>query len=136
MDQPVEIKAQSSRCGHPCDGAVAIVAETERRGRAAPTAKDFGSVTGKGVTGQIGGKAVAIADPIKATAEGAIAALRTNGVEIVMATGDNAAIAAAVGGAFGIARIEAELFAPGQARADRAVAGPGSCGGDGRRRDQ
>ena len=135
--------------------AAAIVAEADRRGLTLPTVEGFRSVTGKGVTGWLDGRAVvlgnaalmaeqrvtmdrlgakaerlrgdgatvvflavdgtavgliAIADPIKATAEDAIAALRADGVEIVMATGDNAVTAGAVGRVFGITRIEAGLL--------------------------
>jgi Cu+-exporting ATPase len=52
----------------------------------------------------------AIADPVKATTAGALAALRAVGVEVVMLTGDNRATAHAVGRRLGIDRIEAEVL--------------------------
>jgi Cu+-exporting ATPase len=51
---------------------------------------------------------VAIADPIKATTPEALRLLREEGVEIVMATGDNRRTAEAVAQTLGITRIEAE----------------------------
>ncbi|MGE0553662.1 MAG: copper-translocating P-type ATPase [Gemmatimonadales bacterium] len=53
---------------------------------------------------------LAVADPIKDTAEGALAALRAEGVEVVMVTGDNRATAEVVGRRLGIERIEAEVL--------------------------
>jgi heavy metal translocating P-type ATPase len=61
----------------------------------------------------IDGKAagiVAIADPIKATTPGAIAALRDAGIRVVMLTGDNATTAKAVAHKLGIADVEAEVL--------------------------
>ncbi|WP_420853220.1 heavy metal translocating P-type ATPase [Stella humosa] len=53
--------------------------------------------------------AVAVADPVKDTTAPALAALRADGVRIVMLTGDNARTAAAIGQRLGIAEIEAEV---------------------------
>jgi Cu+-exporting ATPase len=50
---------------------------------------------------------IAIADPIKETTPAALDALRADGLEIVMATGDNAVTAAAVAAKLGIDRVEA-----------------------------
>jgi Cu+-exporting ATPase len=53
---------------------------------------------------------IAIADPIKATTAGAVAALRESGLRIVMLTGDNRRTAEAVARKLGIAEIEAEVL--------------------------
>ncbi len=61
----------------------------------------------------IDGKAagiIAIADPIKATTPGAIAALKEAGIRVVMLTGDNATTAKAVAHKLGIADVEAEVL--------------------------
>ncbi len=60
----------------------------------------------------IDGKAagvIAIADPIKGTTPGALAALRQAGIRVVMLTGDNAITARAVAAKLGIAEVEAEV---------------------------
>jgi len=133
--------------------AAAIVAAATERGLAPASATDFHSVTGKGITGRIEGREialgnrplladlgidaaaadheaeaqratgatvlfiaidgavaglVAIADPIKATTPEALRLLREEGIEIVMATGDNRRTAEAVAQTLGITRIEAE----------------------------
>jgi Cu+-exporting ATPase len=54
--------------------------------------------------------AIAIADPIKATTPGALAALRAAGIRVVMLTGDNATTARAVAARLGIAEVEAEVL--------------------------
>jgi Cu+-exporting ATPase len=135
--------------------AAAIVAAAKERGVAMEDVADFASVTGKGVTGRIGGRRVAIgnakllrdlgiagadlearadalrregttamlvavdsrpagiiavADPIKATTPAALAKLRTDGVRIVMLTGDNRTTAQAVATKLGISDIEAEVL--------------------------
>jgi Cu+-exporting ATPase len=54
--------------------------------------------------------AIAIADPIKATTPGALAALRAAGIRVVMLTGDNATTARAVAANLGIAEVEAEVL--------------------------
>jgi Cu+-exporting ATPase len=58
----------------------------------------------------------AIADPVKSTTRPALDALRDDGVTLVILTGDNAATAAAIGGALGIDRIEAEVLPDDKAR--------------------
>ncbi|HLH49717.1 MAG TPA: heavy metal translocating P-type ATPase, partial [Roseiarcus sp.] len=62
-----------------------------------------------GLDGKAAG-AIAIADPIKATTAGAVAALRNQGVRVVMLTGDNRRTAEAVARKLGIAEIEAEIL--------------------------
>ena len=53
--------------------------------------------------------AIAVADPIKETTPDALAALRAEGVRIVMLTGDNARTAAAIATRLGIQETEAEV---------------------------
>ena len=53
---------------------------------------------------------LAIADPVKATTLEALAALREEGVEVVMLTGDNRTTAEAVARQLGIDRVEAEVL--------------------------
>jgi Cu+-exporting ATPase len=53
---------------------------------------------------------IAVADPIKASAKAAIAALRSEGLRIVMLTGDNATTARAVAAQLDIAEIEAGVL--------------------------
>jgi P-type Cu+ transporter len=53
---------------------------------------------------------IAIADPIKASAKAAVAALRSEGLRIVMLTGDNATTARAVASQLDIAEIEAGVL--------------------------
>jgi len=52
----------------------------------------------------------AIADPVKETTPGALKALRAEGIEVVMLTGDNRVTADAVGRSLGIGRVEAEVL--------------------------
>jgi Cu+-exporting ATPase len=66
-----------------------------------------------GVDGELGG-IVAIADPIKDTTLEAIRALREDGVDIIMATGDAETTARAVAGRLGIARIESGILPAGK----------------------
>ncbi len=61
------------------------------------------------VQGEVAGL-LAIADPLKAGAREALDALRADGVEIVMATGDNRRTAEAVARQLGIERVEAEVL--------------------------
>ena len=56
---------------------------------------------------------IAVADPIKANSRDAIAALRDDGIRVVMLTGDNRATAQAVADQLGLDRVEAEVL-PGQ----------------------
>ena len=53
---------------------------------------------------------IAIADPIKPSAQAAIAALRSDGLRIVMLTGDNLTTARAVAKTLGIEEIEAGIL--------------------------
>ena len=62
-----------------------------------------------GVDGQVAG-VVAIADPIKDTTPDALAALRADGITVVMLTGDNRVTAEAVGRQLGIDRVEADVL--------------------------
>jgi len=135
--------------------AAAIVASASERGVAIKEVTDFGSVTGKGITGTIDGRKaavgnakllndlgvagadlearadtlrregatamfvavdgrpagiIAVADPIKATTPAALASLRSDGIRIVMLTGDNRTTAQAVAAKLGITDIEAEVL--------------------------
>jgi Cu+-exporting ATPase len=53
---------------------------------------------------------LSVSDPLKASASEAVRALRTEGLDIVLLTGDSRTAAEAVGRALGIARIEAEVL--------------------------
>jgi P-type Cu+ transporter len=53
---------------------------------------------------------IVIADPVKASAQGALAALRADGLRIVMLTGDNLTTARAVAARLGIEEIEAGVL--------------------------
>jgi len=53
---------------------------------------------------------IAIADPIKQTTPGALKALTTDGIRVVMLTGDNRTTAQAVARRLGIAEVEAEVL--------------------------
>jgi Cu+-exporting ATPase len=53
---------------------------------------------------------LAIADPVKETTPAALKALRDNGIEVVMLTGDNQVTADAVARSLGIDRVEAEVM--------------------------
>ncbi|HWU63029.1 MAG TPA: HAD-IC family P-type ATPase, partial [Ensifer sp.] len=57
---------------------------------------------------------VAAADPVKATAKGAVAALRESGFRVIMATGDQEAAARAVAGRVGIEEFRAGLLPEGK----------------------
>lgn len=60
------------------------------------------------VNGQLAGL-LAVSDPIKATTPDALAALRNNGLRIIMATGDGLATARAVGQRLGIDEVHGEV---------------------------
>lgn len=62
-----------------------------------------------GIDGKLGG-VIGIADPIKATSADAIAALKAEGIEVVMMTGDNRVTAEAVARRLGIDKVEAEVL--------------------------
>jgi Cu+-exporting ATPase len=53
---------------------------------------------------------LAIADPVKETTRAALKALREEGIDVVMLTGDNQVTAQAVAGKLGIDRVEAEVL--------------------------
>jgi Cu+-exporting ATPase len=143
---------------HPLSAA--IVAAARERGLALADASDFDAPAGKGVTGSVEGRrlaignrpylqelgidmasgagaalaaeadrlrrdgasavfvaidgqaagAIAVADPIKASTPGALAALKEAGIRVVMLTGDNATTARAVAARLGIAEVEAEVL--------------------------
>jgi len=135
--------------------AAALLAEAEARKLSLAEPSDVESPAGKGVTGMIEGKRVAIgnaaylqslgvdtsglageaerlrgdgatvvsvafdaklagviaiADPIKPSTPAALQALRDQGIEIVMLTGDNRTTAQAVAGKLGISSVEAEVL--------------------------
>jgi Cu+-exporting ATPase len=135
--------------------AEAVVQGAEARGLAVAAASDFEAVTGKGVTGTVSGRKVAlgnaalmtdlgidagglghkaealqadgrtamfvavdgraaglvaVADPVKESAAGAIEALKAAEIAVVMATGDNALTARAIGAKLGISRVRAGLL--------------------------
>jgi len=62
-----------------------------------------------GVDDQVAG-IFAIADPVKETTAQALEALRAEGIEVVMLTGDNRVTAEAVGRSLGIDRVEADVL--------------------------
>jgi Cu+-exporting ATPase len=135
--------------------AAAILGAAKQRGIAIEEPADFASVTGKGVTGTVGGRRVAlgnaklmadlnvglddlatradelrrdgatalflavdgrpggviaVADPIKQTTPAAMESLRTDGIRIVMLTGDNRTTAEAVARKLGIGEVEADVL--------------------------
>jgi heavy metal translocating P-type ATPase len=53
---------------------------------------------------------IAIADPIKATSQAAVTALKAAGIRVVMLTGDNATTAKAVAAKLGISDVEADVL--------------------------
>ena len=61
------------------------------------------------IDGRMAGVA-GVADPIKATTPGALAALKAEGIRVVMLTGDNSATAKAVAKRLGITEVEAEVL--------------------------
>jgi len=67
-----------------------------------------------GVDGRLAGL-LAVADPIKATAPGAVAALKAAGLRLVMLTGDNHTTAQAVADQLGIAEVVAGVLPQGKA---------------------
>jgi Cu+-exporting ATPase len=135
--------------------ALAIIEAAKTRGLLLAELSDFAAHPGKGATGNVGGKSIAlgnaalmgdlniavsefdvaaeaarasgattvyaaidgrpagviaVADPVKASAKAAIAALRSEGLRIVMLTGDNATTARAVAAQLDIAEIEAGVL--------------------------
>jgi Cu+-exporting ATPase len=67
------------------------------------------------IDGKVAG-VFAIADPIKATTPDAVRALRADGIEILMLTGDTEPTAKAVANKLGIANFTAEILPDGKAR--------------------
>ena len=135
--------------------ALAIIAEAERRGIAAPALEGFESPTGKGAMGTVEGSRVllgnatflrengvdpdpaasdadllrqdgatailiaigdkvagviVIADAVKSTTPDALKALRTEGIRVLMLTGDNRTTAEAVARSLGIDEVEADVL--------------------------
>jgi Cu+-exporting ATPase len=149
-DELLRLTASLERSSeHPLAGA--IVAAAQERGARLSEAKDFTSITGKGIVGSIDGKKVAagnwalmrdqgierpavsvlggldativhlavkgdyagsitVADPLKQSAEGAINALKRQGLQIVMLTGDNQIVAEMVSSRLGIHDFRAEVL--------------------------
>jgi len=70
---------------------------------------DGATVIFVGVDGRATG-IFAIADPVKETTPAALAALRAEGIDVVMLTGDNRVTAEAVGRSLGIDHVEAEVL--------------------------
>ncbi len=68
---------------------------------------------------------IAVADLVKETTPGAIAALRAAGLRIVMLTGDNRTTAAAVAGRLGIDEVEAEVLPEDKGAVIRRLKGEG-----------
>ena len=62
-----------------------------------------------GIDGKAAG-VIAVADPVKQTTPEALAALRAEGVRVVMLTGDNRTTAMAVAARLGITEVEAEVL--------------------------
>lgn len=123
---------------HPLAGA--IVAGAKERGVRLEKTSEFRSITGKGITGTVGGQAVAvgnrqlvaadglghvsvyvavdgrtvgaleIADPIKSSAAEAVRLLHGEHVRIVMLSGDQRSTAEAVAKKLGIDEVQAEML--------------------------
>jgi len=153
---------------HPLAAAIVIAANNRGVEMQEPT--DFVSVTGKGVTGKIDGRPVAlgnaklmadlaivfgdldrradelrsdgatalfiaidhkpggviaIADPIKATTQAALDTLRSDGIRLVMLTGDNKTTAEAVARKLGIKEIEADVLPQDKNRIVKKLTGEG-----------
>jgi P-type Cu+ transporter len=75
--------------------------------------KEGATVIFAAIDGKIAG-AIAIADPVKDSAAEALAALKADGVRVVMLTGDNRTTAQAVARKLGIADVEAEVLPDGK----------------------
>ncbi|HEV2161478.1 MAG TPA: heavy metal translocating P-type ATPase [Stellaceae bacterium] len=85
------------------------IATGDLAGRAEAFRRDGATVMFVAVDGRRAG-IIAVADPIKATTPAALAALRADGIRIVMVTGDHRITAQAVAAKLGIAEIEAEAL--------------------------
>ncbi|MEO0031193.1 MAG: hypothetical protein RIS94_951 [Pseudomonadota bacterium] len=77
--------------------------------RADDLRKDGATVLFVGIDGALAGL-LAVADPVKTTTPAAIAALRAEGLRIVMLTGDNRTTAQAVAARLGIDEVEADVL--------------------------
>jgi P-type Cu+ transporter len=86
--------------------------------------QDGATVVLVAVDGKAAG-AIAVADPIKATTPGALAALAEAGIRVVMLTGDNATTARAVAARLGIAEVEAEVLPEDKSRVVARLRGEG-----------
>jgi Cu+-exporting ATPase len=78
-------------------------------GRAEVLRRDGATVIFAAIDGSLAG-VIAIADPIKSTTRASLAALRREGIRIVMLTGDNRTTADAVARQLGIDEVEAEVL--------------------------
>jgi len=149
--------------------ASAIAAAADRQGLPLSQPRDFVSVPGKGITGVVDGKQVAVGnaalmtdlgafarantafhdanpavgaslciavdgkyvgtfsimDPMKPSTPEAIRALRNQGIRIVMLTGDNQIVAAAIAKQLGIDEFEAEILPEGKLEIIRKLQGQG-----------
>ena len=83
------------------------------------------------VDGQLAGL-IGVADPIKPSTREALAQLRTEGVRVVMLTGDSRTTAEAVARTLGIDEVIAEVLPDREGRRRQATAGRRTHGGDGR----
>ena len=81
-------------------GAEGAMTELEERGKTAMLV---------GVDGKLAG-IIAVADTLKPEAKETVAALKREGVEVIMLSGDNARTAGAIGKELGIARVIAEVL--------------------------
>jgi len=91
---------------------------------AEPLRREGATVVGLAVDGRLAG-VIAVADPVKETTEGAVRALHTAGITIVMATGDNATTARAVAQRLGIDRVEAGVMPEDKAALVKRLQGEG-----------
>jgi P-type Cu+ transporter len=71
--------------------------------------RDGGTAIYVAIDGKLAG-VIAVADPIKASSLGAIAALKAAGLRVVMLTGDNATTAKAVADKLGITEVESDVL--------------------------
>src|ERR1035441_2777654 len=85
------------------------VASADLEARADELRRDGATVMFIVVDGRSAGL-IAVADPIKATTPAALASLRSEGIRIVMLTGDNRTTAQAVAAKLGITEVEAEVL--------------------------
>ena len=85
------------------------VATEALAGQADALRRDGATAIFIGIDGTVGG-AFAIADPVKATTPEALAALKAEGIRVVMLTGDNRTTAEAVARRLGIDEVEAEVL--------------------------